>query len=97
MGSLINLKIQGRSYTLRSQESEEQIHKVVAFVEKKLAETARDRSVDSVDLMILTLLNLAGDYLRSREQQQATEKELEARLRQMEAEIQAVLDDNFSC
>lgn len=97
MSSVVNLKIQGRSYALRSHEPEEQIHKVVTFVEQKIAETAKDRSVDSVDLMILTLLNLAGEHLRLREQGQSEERELDVRLKSMQTSIQAALDDNFGC
>lgn len=64
MSSTIRIKIQGREYALRSEESEEQAQRVVAFVEQKLQETAAWKPVDTRDLTVLTLLNLAGQYLR---------------------------------
>lgn len=91
MSSVVSIKIQGRVYTLRSQESEDQIQKVVDLVEKKLAETAADRSVDTVDLMILTLLNLAGEYLQLGEQQRLDLQETQERLESLEERIQAVI------
>lgn len=91
MSSVVSIKIQGRVYTLRSQESEDQIQKVVDLVEKKLAETAGDRSVDTVDLMILTLLNLAGEYLQLGEQQRLDLQGTQERLELLEERIQAVI------
>lgn len=93
MSSVVSLKIQGRIYTLRSQESEDQVQKVVAFVERKLAETAGDRSVDSVDLMILTLLNLAGEYLRLDEQHRLEKEDVDARLGRLVERIQGVAEE----
>ncbi len=87
MSSVVSIKIQGRVYTLRSQESEDKIQKVVALVEKKLAETAGDRSVDTIDLMILTLLNLAGEYLQLSEQQRLDLQETQERLELLEGRI----------
>lgn len=69
MSSIINIKIQGREYSLRSHESEEQIQRVVKFVEQKLDEMTIGRSVDTRDLTILTLLNIAGQYLHLKDEQ----------------------------
>ena len=68
MSSVINIRVQGRVYSLRTHESEDQIRKVVAYVEERLAEMAGNRSVDTVDLMILSLLNIAGEHLHLLEQ-----------------------------
>lgn len=97
MSSSIQIKIQGREYVLRSQESEEQIQRVVRFVEEKLVETASGRSVDTRDLTVLTLLNLAGQYLRlSDEQNQSTEKQNE-RLQRLVDCLERAVTNNSGC
>lgn len=63
------VKIQGREYTLRSQQSQEQVQRVASFVEEKLAETAAGRPVDTRDLTVVTLLNLAGQHLQLLDEQ----------------------------
>ncbi|MFO7813260.1 MAG: cell division protein ZapA [Pelovirga sp.] len=97
MSAQIQIRIQGRIYTLRSQQSEEQVQKVIAFAEKKLAETAAGRSVDTVDLMILTLLNLAGEYLLLQEKKEQDDHEITRRLGQLERQLTLEIDDNFGC
>ena len=97
MSAQIQIRIQGRIYTLRSQQSEEQVQKVIAFAEKKLAETAAGRSVDTVDLMILTLLNLAGEHLLLQEKKAQDDTEIARRLEQLERQLTLEIDDNFGC
>ncbi|MBW6510167.1 MAG: cell division protein ZapA [Desulfuromonadales bacterium] len=97
MSAVIQIRIQGRIYTLRSQQSEDQIQKVVSFVEKKLAETAAGKSVDTVDLMILTLLNLAGEYLLLQEKKAQDDGELAERLEQLGHQLTLAIGDNFGC
>ena len=73
MSPLYQVKLLGREYSLRSEQSEQQLARAVSLVEEMLAETARVRSADTRDLAALTLLNLAGQYLQVKEtlQQQA--------------------------
>jgi cell division protein ZapA len=97
MSAQLQIRIQGRIYTLRSQQSEQQIQKVVAFAEEKLAETAAGRSVDTVDLMILTLLNLAGEHLLLQEKKAQDDSEVGRRLGQLERQLLLEIDDNFGC
>lgn len=97
MSEAVRIRVQGRVYTLRSQQSADQIHKVVAYVEEKLAETAAGRSVDTVDLMILTLLNLAGEQLRLQEKHQAEHREIDHCLDRLVNRLAVETDDNFHC
>lgn len=94
MSSTINIRIQGREYSLRSQESEEQTQRVVAFVEGRLAEMAAGQSVDTRDLTVLTLLNLAGQYLQLADEKKAREDFLEGRI---EALLGKINTDNSGC
>ena len=78
----VRVKIQGREYTLRSRQEPEQVQRVAEFVEEKLRETAGDRPVDTRDLTIFTLLNLAGQHLQllDAESQHAQQEERLTRL-----------------
>ena len=96
MSSTIHIKIQGREYSLRSQESAEQAQRVVDFVEKKLLETAAGKSVDTRDLIVLTLLNLAGQYLSLLEQQQGVE-DYSSRLEKIVERLTIANEDNSGC
>lgn len=86
----VQVKILGREYTLRSQQSPEQVQKVAAFVEARLAEMASARAVDTRDLTVLTLLNLAGQHLQlldeNERQQQQVDEQLGRLIAQAESE-----------
>ncbi|MBE9487144.1 MAG: cell division protein ZapA [Desulfuromonadales bacterium] len=84
----VQVRILGREYTLRSQEPPEQIQRVAAFVEEKLAETAAVRSTDTRDLTVLTLLNLAGQHLQLLEEQRQSRQELGKRLEQLVCQLE---------
>lgn len=97
MSALVQIRIQGRVYTLRTQQSEDQIQKVASFVEKKLADAADGKSVDTIDLMILALLNLAGEHLRLLELKETDQQQIERRVDQLEHQLALEIDDNFGC
>lgn len=75
MNRTIQVKILGREYSLRSQQSAEQVRRVTDLVEGMLAETAAGRTVDTRDLTVLTLLNLAGQYLQLFDEQKQQEQQ----------------------
>ena len=97
MNPNIKVSILGREYNLRSQESETQIQRVVSFIEEKLAETASGQSVDTRDLTVLTLLNLAGQYLQLSEQQTQGGSQQEKRLQQLVESLEHAVADNSGC
>jgi cell division protein ZapA len=90
----VKVTILGREYKLRSQESEAQIQRVVDFIEEKLAETASSQSVDTRDLIVLTLLNLAGQYLQLSDQQTQGGTQQEKRLQQLIESLEHAAADN---
>ncbi len=94
MSSTLRIKIQGREYAVRSQESTAQTQRVVEFVEQKLAETAAGQPVDSRDLTVLTLLNVAGQYLRLQNECRQVSVE---RLERILALIEQDGDENSGC
>ncbi len=97
MSHNVRVELLGRKYTLRSQESEEQVQRVVAFVEEKLAEMVGGKSVDTRDLTILTLLNLAGQYLQLEDQLTRSGVTAGERLEQIVTRLESTLDDNSGC
>ena len=97
MSNNVQISLLGRSYTLRSHESEEDVHRVVRFVEERLSEMSGGKSVDTRDLTTLTLLNLAGQYLQlSREHVEEGLPQNE-RLEQIVSHLEQELGDNSGC
>lgn len=96
MNPTVQINILGRDYSLRSQGSEDQVQRVVEFIETRLAETASGRSVDTRDLTVLTLLNLAGQYLQLMDQEkQGGQQDL--RLQQLVESLERAVADNSGC
>jgi cell division protein ZapA (FtsZ GTPase activity inhibitor) len=85
----VQIKLLGREFTLRSQQTAGQVQKVADFVEGKLKEMAAGRSVDTLDLTLLTLLNLAGQYLQLLEGREGEARELEGRLERLVLQLEA--------
>lgn len=97
MSAVVQISIQGRIYSLRTGQSEDQIQKVASFVEGKLAEAAAGKSVDTIDLMILTLLNLAGEHLQLLEQKGTEQRQIDKRLDELDRQLSLEIDNNFDC
>lgn len=85
----VQVKILGREYTLRSHQSPEQVQRVAAFVEERLAEMATARAVDTRDLTVLTLLNLAGQHLQLLDENDQQQQHLDGRLEQLIQQLEA--------
>ena len=85
----VQIKLLGREFSLRSQQTSEQVQKVADFVEEKLEETAAGRSVDTLGLTLLTLLNLAGQHLQLLEDREGETGVLEERLERLVLQLEA--------
>ena len=96
MNPTVQINVLGRDYSLRSQGSEDQVQRVVEFIEAKLAETASGRSVDTRDLTVLTLLNLAGQYLQLLDEEKQGGQE-DLRLQQLVESLERAVADNSGC
>lgn len=97
MNSNIQISILGREYSFRSQESEGQVQRVVRFVEEKLAEMGAGTSVDTRDLTVLTLLNLAGQYLQLLDQKEQGVESQDSRLQLLVEHLERAVVDNSGC
>jgi len=97
LSSSIRVTILGREYTLRSQGSSEQVEKVVQFVEERLAEMDAVKSVDTRDITVLTLLNLAGQYLQLLDSQEHGREQREARLSRLVDKLERIVANDSGC
>lgn len=84
MKQAVSVTILGQHITLKSEASPEEVREVAAFVNAKVAEVmAAGRTVDTQNAAILALLNVAGLYLRLRDQSKVGGQEAESRLWQL--------------
>lgn len=73
MKHTVQVTILGQQYTVKSDATPDEVAKVVDFVNAKIAEVAASgRTIDSLNVAVLALLNLAGAYLRLQEERSLT-------------------------
>jgi len=71
------VRIGGRDFMLRGVESEEYIHKVAIYVDKKITEISKCQpNLSTSMLMVLTATNLADEVIKSKEQIELLEKQI---------------------
>lgn len=61
----VRITIRGRQYTLRSDEPEEDLEAIAAYVDGKMAELSKG-SFDEYTIALLSALNIASEYHRFR-------------------------------
>lgn len=87
MKNRVKISIDGKSFTLVGEESEEHMRQVAAYIDEKMAEV-REKAVavamDSSLAYVLTSINVADDYFKEK----AYVAELEGRLLGMTARVQ---------
>jgi cell division protein ZapA len=65
---LIEIKVFGQTYTVKSDAEENHIQAVAQYVNEKMEEVLRKtRSVSTLNVAILTALNIADDLLKEKE------------------------------
>lgn len=71
------VRIGGRDYMMRGFESEEYIHKVAIFVDKKMAEISKCQpSLSTSMTMVLTAINLADEVIKLKAQTETLEQQI---------------------
>ena len=72
------VRIGGREYAVRGTESEEYIHKVAIYVDKKMEELASKQPPLSTSMLaILTAINLADEVIKQKDEIKRLQKEIE--------------------
>jgi len=70
MKRAVEVTILGRQYTVRSSSSPAEVGRVADFVNQQLAQTAKSApTADTLNITVMTLLNIAGSYLQTQEGQ----------------------------
>ena len=67
MQNRVTVTVGGLKYTLLCAEDESYVHRVAAYVNEKLKETARAGGVSQMDCAILTAINIADDKFKEQE------------------------------
>ena len=66
MQNRVTVNVRGQSYTLLAVEDEAYVHRVAAYVDKKMAETAAS-GLAQVDCAVLTALNIADERCKEQD------------------------------
>ena len=71
------VRIGGRDYMMRGFESEEYIHKVAIYVDKKMAEITKCQpNLSTSMIMVLTATNLADEVIKLKAQVETLEQQI---------------------
>ncbi len=85
----VEIKIFGQTYTVKTDEEEEYIRRVAQYVNEKMEEVLRKtKSVSTLNVAILTALNIADDLLREKDRREALVKEVEIKSRNLVEQIE---------
>jgi cell division protein ZapA len=78
----VAVRIRGQEFRIRTEEDEQQLQRVARLLDETFAKVEqRTGTVDSLDLALLTALNLARELLELRESRAASAGQDPARLR----------------
>lgn len=91
MKNRVKIAIDGKSFTLVGEETEEHMRQVAEYIDQKMAEVRQKASaveIDSSLAYVLTSINVADDYFKEK----AYVAELEGRLIGMTARVQELAD-----
>ena len=72
------VRIGGREHAMRGSESEEYIHKVAIYVDKKMEEISSKQPPLGISMLaILTAINLADEVIKQKDEIERLQKELD--------------------
>jgi len=85
---LVEIKVFGQTYTVKTDAEENYIQEVAKHVNEKMEEVLRKtKSVSTLNVAILTALNIADDLLKEREKRITLLREIEAKSRDLVEKI----------
>jgi cell division protein ZapA len=85
---LVEIKVFGQTYTVKTEAEEDYIQEVAKYVNEKIDEVLKKtKSVSTLNVAILTALNIADDLLKEKEKRIALLQEIEARSKDMVEKI----------
>ena len=87
----VEVRIAGKDYRIRGVESDEYLQKIALYVDKKMSEIMKkDNKLSTFMVAVLTAINVADDYLKTRESEYNLKRELE----NANNRIQALIAEN---
>jgi len=85
---LVEIKVFGQTYTVKTDAEEDYIQEVAKYVNEKMDEVLKKtKSVSTLNVAILTALNIADDLLREKEKKVALLQEVDAKARDLGEKI----------
>ncbi len=85
---LVEIKVFGQAYTVKTDAEEGHIQEVARYVNEKMDEVLKKtRSVSTLNVAILTALNIADDLLKEKEGKVALLREIEAKSKDLVEKI----------
>lgn len=84
----VEIKVFGQTYTVKTDAEESHIQEVARYVNDKMDEVLkRTRSVSTLNVAILTALNIADDLLKEKEYRAAILREIEVKSKDLADKI----------
>jgi cell division protein ZapA len=85
---VVEIKVFGQIFSVKTDAEEAHIQAVAQYVNEKMEEVLKKtRSVSTLNVVILTALNIADDLLKEREQRKALLKEVEIKSKDLVEKI----------
>lgn len=90
----VEIKVFGQTFSVKSDADEEHIRAVADYVNKKMEEILKKtKSVSTLNVAILTALNIADDLLRERGEKIAIIKEIETKSKNLAEKIEKKIEE----
>ena len=85
---LVEIKVFGQTYTVKTDAEEDYIQEVARYVNEKMEEVLKKtKSVSTLNVAILTALNIADDLLKEKEKRIDLLREVEAKSKDLVEKI----------
>ncbi|MGQ9647454.1 MAG: cell division protein ZapA [Thermodesulfobacteriota bacterium] len=85
---VVEIKVFGQTFSVKTDSDVDHIEAVARYVNEKIDEVLKKtRSVSTLNVAILTALNIADDLLKEKERRKALLKEVEAKSRDLVEKI----------
>jgi cell division protein ZapA len=85
---LVEIKVFGQTYTVKTDAEEDYIQEVAKYVNEKMDEVLKKtKSVSTLNVAILTALNIADDLLKEKEKRIVLLREVEAKSKDLVEKI----------
>ena len=89
---LVEIKVFGQTYTVKTDAEEEYIKEVAKYVNEKMEEVLKKtKTVSTLNVAVLTALNIADDLIKEKEKRVTLLREIEAKSKDLVEKIDVKL------